>query len=180
MSYQVIPASILAQEARLICGQKESPVLLRDISQHVHQCLVLPVLFTGQVSFVTDHAPFTTRQFAGSIALFAVLYFIAVAFRKRVLYLDITCLNSQPQLSLLMSNWQEGYRARLRPSLETTACNLAGTHSVCSLLSSSAGWWLEPVVSFAEVQMAILRNDALPLYYSPSQEMLCFLARELN
>lgn len=58
--------------------------------------LVLPMLFTGQVSFVTDCAPFTTRQFAGSIALFAVLYFIAVAFRKQALYLATTCLNSQP------------------------------------------------------------------------------------
>lgn len=35
---------------------------------------------------------FSTRQFAGPVALFVVLCFIAVAVGKWVLYLGITCL----------------------------------------------------------------------------------------
>lgn len=129
-------------------------MLLRDISQHVSRGLELPRLSTSQVSFITDHAPFSTRQFAGSIALFAVLYFIAVAVWKWVLYLSIPCLNSLLPLSLAY----EYLVGRLRGSSLSQPWNNSvwpGCYSVCSLLIFSAGWWLEPVVSFA-----IFRKDA--------------------
>lgn len=130
-------------------------MLLRGISQHVSQGLGLPRLSTSQVLLITDHAPFSTRQFAGSVALFAVLYFIAVAVGKWVLYLSIPCLNSLLSLSLAYEYLVGRLRGSSLSQPWNTAYGLSGTHLVCSLLIFSAGWWLEPVVSFA-----IFRKDA--------------------
>lgn len=80
-----------------------------------------------------------------------------------------------------MSTWYEGCGAHLCPSLGTAACGLAGTHLVCSLLVFSAGWWLEPVVSFAKVQMAIFRKDACPFPFSlPEETLLSCVGTQLD
>lgn len=64
--------------------------------------LELPGLFTSQVFVITDHAPFSTRQFAGPTALFVMLYFIAAAAGKWVLCLGRCHLSACVLIGLLL------------------------------------------------------------------------------